>query len=159
MERIGVMFVCLGNICRSPLAEAIFNELIVNAGLRDKFHVESSGTAAYHIGEAPDPRTVAVARKNNTPINHRAQQLKAYHFEEFDYIVVMDDSNKHNALSLVSSFNSSLYMMREFDTLNPGSNVIDPWFGNEDGFDVCYETLKRSCTGFLEFLKKEHQLG
>jgi protein-tyrosine-phosphatase len=153
------MFVCLGNICRSPLAEAIFSKLVKERGLEETLWIESSGTANYHVGEEPDPRTISVALKNNISIEHLAQQLKPVHFETFDYIIVMDESNKTNALKVASTKSEyTLNLMRDFDSVNTGSAVIDPWFGDIDGFDTCYETLDRSCSEFLNYLIQKHKL-
>ena len=159
MDKIGVMFVCLGNICRSPLAEAIFNSKLEKLQLSSFFEVESCGTADYHVGEEPDKRTINVARKHNVPMNHLAQQLKPYHFQQFNYLVVMDESNKSNTLEVApTSAGYELFMMRECDSIDKGSAVIDPWFGDLEGFEECYQTLDRSCDGFLHFLVEKHNL-
>ena len=159
MEKIGVMFVCLGNICRSPLAEAIFKEKLAQNNLTTLFEIESSGTANYHVGEEPDRRTIAIARKYNVPLEHLAQQLKKHHFEYFKYIIVMDESNKSNALDIASeNADYEIFMMRDFDSIETGSAVIDPWFGEMEGFDECYKTLERSCNGLLHFLVEKHKL-
>ena len=89
-----VMFVCLGNICRSPLAEALFRLKVMERNLDANFHIESSGTSNYHIGENADPRTIETAASLGLSMNHRAQQFKRHHLESFDYILVMDDSNQ-----------------------------------------------------------------
>ena len=145
-QRIGVMFVCLGNICRSPLAEAIFKQKLADRGLADRFFVESSGTANYHVGEEPDPRTVAVAQRRNVPMEHLAQQLKEEHFHLFDYVVAMDRNNRANALKISPSNTVfEIPLMRDFDELAVGADVVDPWYGNEEGFDACFDVLDRSC--------------
>lgn len=156
---IKVMFVCLGNICRSPLAEAVFAKRVKDAGLTDKIVVASCGTAAYHIGEAPDPRTIAVAEKHRIPINHKGKQLKSEDFITYDYLLVMDDSNAQNAEKVKpEKASAQVFKIRDFDTEDEGSDVADPWFGDQDGFEVCYQTVER-CTGeFLHFLVKKHNL-
>jgi protein-tyrosine phosphatase len=156
---IKVMFVCLGNICRSPLAEAVFAQRLKEQNLRDKFWVESCGTAAYHIGEKPDPRTIAVAIRHEIPIKHSAQQLNKEDFTAFDYLLVMDDSNAENARKIEPvNATSLMYKLRDFDTENEGSDVADPWFGEEDGFETCYQTVDRCVDEFLHFLVKKHNL-
>jgi len=157
---INVMFVCLGNICRSPLAEAVFAQQVLAQGLEKQIYVESCGTAAYHIGENPDPRTIKVAKKHSIPVNHKAQQLITQHFVSFDYLVVMDESNAQNAKELrPTNASAQILILRDFDVLNKGADVIDPWFGNEDGFEECYQVVKRSCEEFLYFLVNKHNLG
>ena len=156
---IKVMFVCLGNICRSPLAEAVFAQRVKDQNLESILSVDSCGTAAYHIGEKPDPRTIAVANRHSVPINHRAQQLKKEHFTAFDYLLVMDDSNESNAKKIEpENATATMYKLRDFDTENEGSDVADPWFGEEDGFETCYQTVDRCVDEFLHFLVKKHNL-
>ena len=153
------MFVCLGNICRSPLAEAVLNQRIKDAKLVSQVAVSSSGTAAYHIGDAPDPRTIEVAHRHNIPIDHKAQQLQKSDFINFDYVVVMDDSNAKNANSLMpKNATAEVFKLRDFDTENEGSDVADPWFGEEDGFEECYQTVERCTAEILHFLVNKHNL-
>ena len=129
-------------------------------GLEKQIYVESCGTAAYHIGENPDPRTIKVARKHSIPVNHKVQQLITQHFVSFDYLVVMDESNAQNAKELrPTNASAQILILRDFDVLNKGADVIDPWFGNEDGFEECYQVVKRSCEEFLYFLVNKHNLG
>lgn len=159
MQKIGVMFVCLGNICRSPLAEAIFADQVQRHGLDHRFDIASSGTANYHVGEQPDPRTIDVARRNSVPIDHHGQQLDQVHFHEYDYIITMDRSNLTNAERIAPQEHSAtMVMMRDFDPSEPGSDVVDPWYGDRQGFDECFDVLERSCANFLEHLKSEHSL-
>jgi len=156
---VKIMFVCLGNICRSPLAEAVFNEKVRLKGLNGKCYSESCGTAAYHIGEAPDPRSSRVARRHSIPIDHAAQQLKRSDFINYDYIVVMDDSNAKNARRIEPKNSSAtVFKLRDFDPLDKGSDVIDPWFGAEDGFEEWYQIIDRSVVEFLHFLIEKHGL-
>jgi protein-tyrosine-phosphatase len=157
--KINVMFVCLGNICRSPLGEALLANKVKIQNLESFIYIESSGTAAHHVGEKPDPRTIAVAKKHQVPIAHRAQQLKASHFETFDYMLVMDESNADNAVQIQPK-NAVVTMvkMRDFDSEDTGSDVADPWFGDEAGFEICYQTLDRCTDAFLHFLVKKHNL-
>ncbi len=157
---IKLMFVCLGNICRSPLAEAVLKNKVLRANLKDSIYIESSGTAAYHIGENPDPRTTIVAQKHQVPISHKAQQLNNVHFTTFDYIVVMDDSNRKNVVRIKPTHAvSAFFKLRDFDTQDEGSDVIDPWFGDEDGFEECYQTIDRCTDELLLFLMNKHHLA
>ena len=153
------MFVCLGNICRSPLAEAVLVQRVKDAGLAVSIDVDSCGTAAYHIGEAPDPRTIAVAEKHRIPISHKAQQLKSSDFNTYDYLLVMDESNATNAEKVKPSVSTAeVFKLRDFDTEDEGSDVADPWFGDEDGFEICYQTVSRCTAEFLHFLVNKHNL-
>lgn len=97
---IKVLFVCLGNICRSPLAEAIFNQKIKNMGLEKKFLCDSAGTSDFHIGELPDERTINCAFRYGLPISHRGRQINRTDFRDFDYIVAMDDNNMRSLNNL-----------------------------------------------------------
>ena len=157
---IKLMFVCIGNICRSPLAEAVLKNKVLQANLEDYIYIESSGTAAYHLGENPDPRTTSVALKHHVPISHKAQQLNTHHFITFDYNIVMDDSNSENVAKIKPSNSTSAYFkLRDFDSLHKGSDVIDPWFGCEEGFEECYQTIDRCTDELLLFLINKHQLA
>lgn len=158
MEKIRVLFVCLGNICRSPLAEAVFNHKIQQSGLDDRFEVDSCGTGDYHIGEPPDPRTLTNARKNGIPVSHFCRQITVDDLSYYDYILVMDNSNLQNVMMLEGADHHvhKIFLFREFDPDGKGLEVPDPYFGGEEGFDDVYSIVNRSLDGFIGFVRKIH---
>lgn len=158
---VKVLFVCLGNICRSPLAEAIFNHKVNNLGLQDKFSCDSCGTSDYHIGELPDERTIACAKRNQIPIKHRARQINRVDIREFHYIIAMDYSNQRNIYTLVSRYgkeNQRVHMMQEFHPDPSHIEVPDPYYGGDESFDQVYQILDESIDYLMEHLKSEHNI-
>ena len=149
-QKIKVLFVCLGNICRSPIAEAIFKHKMTEKNLGNQILSDSCGTGTYHIGEPPDPRTVEVARQNNVPIEHFARQLIPEDFHEFDHILVMDHSNYYDAQTLhPKNSKASVKLMRDYDSNPDNGQVPDPYW-DDDGFQHVFEILDRSIEGFIE---------
>lgn len=158
---IKVLFVCLGNICRSPLAEAIFNHKIQALGLSRNFKSDSAGTSDYHIGELPDERTIQCANRNGLKINHRGRQVHRTDFRDFDYIIAMDDSNLQNLLRLKNEYNfpnKEIHLMRDFVPGWEGLPVPDPYYGGEEGFEEIFQILDESIESFLTKVKEVHQL-
>jgi protein-tyrosine phosphatase len=154
-KKIRILFVCLGNICRSPLAEALFKHKIKQRKLDHLFEVESCGTANYHIGDTPDPRTIKNALKNGVTIDHLGRQLSASDFDYFDHVFVMDKSNLLNALRLAEQrHHGKVGMMRIHDTIGNGEDVPDPWSGNEEGFQEVFEMLDRNAEILIDKLSE-----
>lgn len=155
MKKIRVLFVCLGNICRSPLAEAIFKHKIKEKGLEGIIEADSCGTSNYHIGSAPDPRTIANASQNGIAIDHCGRQLTMEDLQQFDYILAMDESNLRNILRLHGSKEhiSKIMLLRDFDPFSKGE-VPDPYFGSEEGFHEVFDILSRSLEAFTTYLEK-----
>ena len=155
MSKTKVLFVCLGNICRSPLAEGIFKHKVATQGLDNKMMADSCGTAAYHIGERPDERSMANALKNGVRYEHRGRQLKRQDFYEFDIILAMDSSNLRDAQNLMpSDSEAKLQLMRDFDSDDPGRDVPDPYYGGEDGFQQVFDILDRSVDKLISQIER-----
>ncbi len=151
----------MGNICRSPLAEAIFNHKIQALGLSRKFKSDSAGTSDYHIGELPDERSIQCAQRKGLEINHRGRQVNRTDFRDFDYIIAMDDTNLRSLQALSAKYKYSdkeIFLMRDFVTGCEGLSVPDPYYGGEEGFDEIYQILDESIEGFLTKIKNVNQL-
>lgn len=156
--RLKILFVCLGNICRSPLAEAIFKHKIREKGLENRVEVHSCGTANYHVGEPPDPRTIKNALKSGVVIDHLGRQLSVQDLEEYDFIIAMDKSNYANILKLENAKDHShkIRLMRSFDIHPAGDEVPDPYYGDEAGFQHVFDILSHSTDSFIGYLEKEY---
>ncbi|HLF89612.1 MAG TPA: low molecular weight protein-tyrosine-phosphatase [Anaerolineales bacterium] len=154
-EKTRILFVCLGNIVRSPLAENMFRHLAAQAGLAGRYEVDSAGTGAWHIGESPDSRMRRLAAQRGLEYDGRARQFTARDFEHFDLIVAMDEDNRANLIYQARSQTNKdkIHLMREFDPQgSPQSEVPDPYYGGLRGFEEVYEIVERSCRGLLESL-------
>jgi protein-tyrosine phosphatase len=158
MENVGVLFVCLGNICRSPLAEGVFRQVVEEEGLADSFRIDSAGTTSYHTGSPPDSRTVEVARRRGLVLEHAARQIREEDLELFDYVVVMDASNRGKVERLAERApgRAEIHMLRAFDPeAEADADVPDPYFGGPDGFEDVHDMVERSCRGLLEHIRLE----
>lgn len=158
MAKVKVLFVCLGNICRSPLAEALFKDKVGKRGWHKHVEADSCGTSDYHIGEPPDTRTVANASKNGILMDHRGRQLTENDLEYFDIILAMDRSNYHTILRLPSAekHRHKVALIRTFDKESDHDEVPDPYYGGERGFQEVYEMLDRSTESLLTHIEEKH---
>jgi protein-tyrosine phosphatase len=148
-----VLFVCLGNICRSPAAEGVFRHLVADAGLSDRFVIDSAGTGAWHIGEPADPRMCAAARRRGVTLTGVARQVTSEDFDRFDYILAMDTSNlRHLRQRAPSSHRAKVHLFRDFDPLEPGEDVPDPYYGDHKGFDEVLDIVARTARALLAHL-------
>ena len=150
---IKVLFVCMGNICRSPTAHGLFEQLVEKQGLDDKIRVDSAGTHAYHIGEAPDRRSAAVAFEKGYDLSsQRARRVSVYDFDEFDYVIGMDEQNAQQLRQLATPEQSSkVHLMMSFAKGRSETEVPDPYFG-EHGFENVLEMIEAACGGLLQHI-------
>jgi protein-tyrosine phosphatase len=152
---IKILMVCLGNICRSPLAEGILASKLP----KNKFTVDSAGTGSWHIGHSPDDRSIAVAKKNKINIsNQKGRQFSANDFDTFDYIFVMDNSNYENVVQLAQSQDQKEKVHLILNELFPNENVDvpDPYFGLTNGFEIVYNMLDEVCEVISKKLIEKH---
>jgi protein-tyrosine phosphatase len=154
-NRTSVLFVCLGNICRSPLAEGVFRHLADEAGLTERFDIDSAGTGSWHVGERPDARAAMVALQHGVALDCRARQLTEDDLRRFDYVIAMDRENLQNIRRMADAIGSEaeVVLLRDFDPEGGGDEVPDPYYGGASGFETVYEMVQRSCAHLLERLK------
>lgn len=155
-EPTRVLFVCLGNIVRSPLGENLFRDLAEKAGRGEAYVVDSAGTASYHSGDSPDARMRQVAAENGLVYDGAARQFTATDFEAFDLIIAMDTSNRDNILRMArhQGDKDKVRLMRDFDPqAAPESSVPDPYYGGINGFYEVYEIVKRATQGLFAALE------
>ena len=154
-----VLFVCLGNICRSPSAENIMNHLILQSGLTERIICDSAGTSGYHIGNSPDQRMSAAAiRKLGFPLMGKARQFQISDFQEFNLILAMDLDNYKNILSLNHAGREHAYQVHlicDFCSQFKLKEVPDPYYGGYEGFNQVIDLLMAACKGLLEYIISE----
>ncbi len=159
---INVLFVCLGNICRSPMAEGVFEHLVKQKGLEPSIRIDSAGTSGYHRGSLPDPRMRETALQHGIKLQSRSRKFTRDDFSKFDYVIAMDDQNLDDILSLrkkAKSTEVSIHKMREFDNDASAEDVHDPYYDTLHGFERCYQIIRESCENFLNHLIDKHNLG
>lgn len=152
-----LLFVCLGNICRSPSAENIMRYLIEKEGLSDKIVCDSAGTASYHLGEPPDRRMKAAAEKRGIKLEGKARQFHPSDFEKYDLILAMDRDNYWSLVSLdpEKKYRDKIKMMCDYAKSYPDQEVPDPYYGGTEGFNHVIDLLLDACSELLESIKKE----
>jgi len=155
---VQVLFVCLGNICRSPTAEGVFWHLVEGQGLADQIGIDSAGTSGWHIGEGPDPRAQAAADKRGYDLSRlRGRQVQPADFSTFDYIIAMDDSN-HTSLSAMapSGEQNRIHMFLAFAPETGIREIPDPYYGAGDGFGTVLDLIEAASRGLLEDIRQKH---
>ena len=158
---IKVLFVCLGNICRSPMAEAIFHHQVQQADLGQSIHTDSAGTSNYHPGEPPDHRTLEVLRAQGIETQQTARQIKARDFQDFDYILAMDRNNFTNIERMADQqgkTHARLKMMGAYAEAAGEPNVPDPYYGDLKNFADVYAMLAPACENLLSEIRETHNL-
>ena len=155
------MFVCLGNICRSPLAEYVFRDQVSRAGLTGQFDIESSGTGSWHVGELADRRMSKTADVHGIVMkSHRASQFSSTDLSDFDVVLVMDENNLRDvrALDRTGRFRDKVKLFREYDPDPDDYQVPDPYYGGASGFEHVFQIVERTSANLLSNLIKEHDL-
>lgn len=156
-----VLFVCLGNICRSPAAEGIFKKMIRKQGLKDRIEADSAGTAGYHVGELPDLRMRQHGTRRGYKFDSLSRKFTSNDFDRFDIILAMDDSNYNNILRLAPDLESEakVHRMMDFSKKYENDHVPDPYYSGAEGFELVLDLLEDSCDGLLEKIKKDLPVG
>lgn len=158
---VKVLFVCLGNICRSPMAEGVFRDLVARAGLSEQIHIDSAGTHAYHVGEPPDPRAQEAARRRGVDISGlQGRQAVRRDFEVFDYILAMDRENHANLLAICPRGQEhKLRLFLEFAPGRPEQEVPDPYYGGAHGFERVLDMVEEAGRGLLDDIRRRYLTG
>lgn len=157
MKRL--LFVCMGNICRSPAAECVMRQVLAGEGAGDRYHCDSAGTHGYHIGNPPDRRMRGAGQRRGIAIDGRARQVSADDLEQFDLVLAMDRDNLRHLKSLDPSgrHHAKLKLMTDFLTEQQAGEVPDPYYGGEDGFELVLDLLEDSCRGLLDHLENDNR--
>ena len=147
---VKVLFVCMGNICRSPTAEGVFRYKVAQANLQDHISIDSAGTHAYHVGNPPDARAQDAALKRNIDLSsQRARRVNADDFSSFDYVIAMDDSNKRDLLTICpAGFEDRIHLFLNFAEGNE-TEVPDPYYGQGRGFEIVLNLVEEAADGLL----------
>jgi protein-tyrosine phosphatase len=152
---IRICFVCLGNICRSPTAEAVMRALVAARGLEDRVSIESAGTGDWHVGHQRDKRSRAVGQARGTPLDGHARQFIARDFDRYDMVIAMDRSNRDELLRMAPDpeARAKVSMLRAFEPgAPPDADVPDPYYGGPRGFEEVFDICEAACRGLLGHL-------
>ena len=153
-DRLAVLFVCMGNICRSPTAEGVFRRMVEEAGLSDRVRVDSAGTHDYHVGAPPDRRAQAAAERRGYDLSSlRARKVDVGDCRSFDYVLVMDRGNLNRARSICGGFAENVRLLMDFAPGRREREVPDPYVGGPEGFEYVLDLIEEACRGLLEDVK------
>lgn len=155
-DHISILFVCLGNICRSPAAEGVMQAVVDEEGAAARFTIDSAGTGDYHIGDLPDQRMRIHARRRGYELTHRCRQVRTYDFDDFDIIVAMDASNERNLRRIAPSpeAETKIVQMAEFvDIASRYDHIPDPYYEGEEGFELVLDLLQSACRNLYDALR------
>ena len=156
---IKVLFVCMGNICRSPTAEGFFRQVVDAAELADKIDIDSAGTHAYHIGKQPDARAQSASLNRGIDLsNLRGRQVEPADFDKFNYVIAMDDSNHADLTQVAGGSPENLHMFLSFSDAFNEKEVPDPYYGGEQGFEHVLDLVEDASRGLLAHIQKHHNL-
>lgn len=157
--RVEVLFVCLGNICRSPTAEGVFGEVVKEAGLDGRIVIDSAGTGGWHAGEPADARMQRAAKRRGYTLTSRARQVDGEDFRRFDHIYAMDHENRQDLLRICpKGLEHKVELFRDYDPKGRGEAVPDPYYGGDRGFEEVLDIVERTSRALLVVLRKEHEL-
>lgn len=161
-SKIKILFICFGNICRSPIAHAIMQANINHLGLANVFEIESKGTCSFHINEPPDSRSLKILHKHNIIFNHNAQQITTNDLYYYDYILAMDHLNYEHIISMDNTnpkLREKVFLLRSFEPHNDNEfDMPDPYYCPEKEFEEVYNICVKSINGFINFLLKQNHL-
>ena len=152
---VKVLFVCMGNICRSPTAEGVFRHMVEQSDTGDKISIDSAGTHAYHVGNPPDGRAQDAALKRDIDLSRqRARRVSCDDFEEFDYVIAMDESNRSDLLSICpDGYEDRIHLFLDFSGCDE-SEVPDPYYGQGRGFEIVLNLVEDASDGLLQHIRK-----
>ena len=156
IDKTRILFVCLGNICRSPAANGVMEQMVAQQGLQDKFLIDSAGTYGGHAGELPDPRMRVAASRRGYNLTHRSRKFREQDYHDFDMIVVMDDSNYENVARLAPErkYLDKVYRFVEFSKNHPDWNYVpDPYYEGHEGFELVLDILEDGCVELINRMK------
>ena len=160
-KKLSICFVCLGNICRSPMAEGVLGKLIAEVGLRGRVRVDSCGTGGWHKGERADKRARELASSRGYELNSVARQITEADFRNFDLLIGMDKNNLRDLHELAPDAKAKvkIKLLRDFDPLSPkGSEIPDPYYGSSEDVARAFDMVEAACKGLLDHLRQRHRL-